>query len=264
MEPFKLDYARPGHDPARRPIGWLESAVLASAGIFLPMLCFASSINRYPAAPDYQRGEWSDYLALLPSVRASWPFAPLLFAATYAVAILVVAPHRVLQSRLLRLALYSGTILSAQYTLIQAIAITSPGHLLSWGTFLAIGAAALATLIAFSLLSIVPRSPRIKSVYLLPCLILIPLAIVAWRITLPIVLLAAILVALFAPAITLAAYLRLSFLVWNLAASQPRDTSRMRALIPITWIATYVTVWIVAFSSAIDLYNSLPKTPPDC
>src|SRR5580698_6428011 len=129
MSTIVLDYAREPDAQKRRLIGWGESAVLATAGILLPMGCFAASLNRYPGAPDYQRGQWSDYLTLVPSVRASWPFAPLLFAATFAMAVLVIVPPRVAQSWLLRWALYSGAILSAQYTLIQAIAFEEPSSL---------------------------------------------------------------------------------------------------------------------------------------
>src|ERR1700749_3357076 len=69
-----LDYAQPQDERQRRVISWLESAVLAVLGILLPMGCFAASLNRYPGAPDYQRGQWLDYLTLVPSVLASWPF----------------------------------------------------------------------------------------------------------------------------------------------------------------------------------------------
>ena len=79
MGTIVLDYAQ-SDDQRRRVIGWLEGGVLAGAGILLPMGCFAASLNRYPGAPDFQRGEWLDCLTLVPSVMASWPFAPLLFA----------------------------------------------------------------------------------------------------------------------------------------------------------------------------------------
>jgi hypothetical protein len=102
MGTILLDYAQPRDDQSRRVIGWLEGAVLAGAGILLPMGCFAASFNRYPGGPYYQRGEWFDCLTLVPSVGASWPFAPLLFAAAYAMAVLVIAPQRVAQSWLLR------------------------------------------------------------------------------------------------------------------------------------------------------------------
>ena len=98
MDTIALDYAQPRDDQNRRVITWLESAVLGAAGILLPMICFAASFNRYLGGPDFQRGKWFDYLAMVPSVMASWPFAPLLFAATYAMAVLVIAPNRVAQS----------------------------------------------------------------------------------------------------------------------------------------------------------------------
>ena len=110
MSTIVLDYAPPRDDSRRRVIGWLEGAVLAAAGILLPLGCFAASLKLYPGGPVFQRGKWFDYLTLVPSVRASWPFAPLLFAATFAMAVLVIAPQRVAQSWLLRWALYSGAI----------------------------------------------------------------------------------------------------------------------------------------------------------
>jgi hypothetical protein len=265
MSTIALDYAHPQDDQGRRVISWLEGAVLAAAGILLPMGCFAASLNRYPGGPDFQRGMWLDYLTLVPSVKASWPFAPLLFAATYAMAVLVIAPHRVAQSWLLRWALYSGAILSAQYTLIQAIAFAEPAALLRVGTLVAVGAGGIVTLLALGGLWTVPRLPRIKPIYWLPCAILIPPAAVAgWRITLPIILISAILVAIVAPALTLAVYLRVSFIVWKLAQQQPRAGGRIKLRVPLVWLTTYGAAWVLAVLNAIDLYNSLPKTPPDC
>jgi hypothetical protein len=265
MGAIVLDYEARQDERKRRVIGGLESAVLAGAGILLPMLCFAASLKRYPGAPDFQRGSWFDYLTLVPSVMASWPFAPLLFAATFAMAVIVIAPHRAAQSWLFRLALYSGTILSAQYTLIQAIAIIEPSSLLSFGTIVAVGASAIATLMALGALWIVPLVPHIKTAYWAPCAILLSLAAaVAWHITLPIILISAMLVAAIAPALTLAAYLRVSFIVWKLARQDPHASGRIGLRVPLVWLATYGTAWMVAFINAIDLYNSLPKTPPDC
>jgi len=264
MSTIVLNYAEPD-DQRRRVIGWLEGAVLAVAGILLPIGCFAASLNRYPGGPAYQRGEWFDCLTMLPSARASWPFAPLLFAATGAMAVLVIAPHRVAQSWLLRFTLYSGAVLSAQYTLIQAIAIAEPIALLSLGTIVAVGASAIATVLALGGLSIVPRVPSIKPAYWVPCVIVVALAAaVGWRVTLPAILISAMLFAAIAPALTLAAYLRVSFIVWKLARQGPGAGGRIRLRVPLAWLATYGTAWVLAFINAIDLYNSLPKTPPDC
>jgi hypothetical protein len=265
MSTIVLDYAQPRDDQSRRVIGWLESAVLAGAGILLPMVCFAASLKRYPGGPDYQRGYWLDYLTLVPSVGASWPFAPLLFAATCAMAVAVIAPHRVAQSWLLRWALYSGAILAAQYTLIQAIAMVDPGAPLSVGTLVAAAAAIIATLLALGGLWTVPRLPRIKPAYWLPCAVLILIAaVVEWRIALPVILLIAMLGAIIAPALTLAAYLRVSFIVSKLAQMEPRAGGRIRLRVPLVWLTTYGAVWVIAVMNAIDIYNSLPKTPPDC
>ena len=223
MSTIALDYAQSPDDQKRRVISWLESAVLAAAGILLPMGCFAASWRIYPGGPVYQRGEWLDYLTLVPSLGASWPFAPLLFAATFAMGVLIIAPRRVIQSWLLRWALYSGAILAAPYTLIQAIAFAEPAAPLSLGTLVAVAAAAIATLVALVGLWLVSRLPPVKQAYWLPCAIVIPLvAIVGWRITLPVILIGGMLVAIIAPAVTLAAYLRVSFTVWKLAPQEPR------------------------------------------
>ena len=264
MNTIVLDYADPRDERRRRVFGWLERAVLAIAGILLPIGCFAASLYLYPGAPEFQEGKWFDYLTLVPGLRVSWPFAPLLFAAIYAMAVLVIAPRRVAQSWLLRWALYSGAILAAQYTLIQAIAVVEPAALLSIGTIIAIGGAGVATLLALAALWIVPRLPRIKPAYWLPCALLIPFAVVAWRITLSALLLSAMMGAIVAPALTLAVFLRVSIIVWTLAQQEPRASGRMGLRVPLVWLTTYGTAWVIAVINAIDLYNSLPKTPPDC
>jgi hypothetical protein len=265
MSTIVLDYAPPLEDQNRRVISWRESAVLAAVGILLPMVCFAASWNLYPGGPVYQRGKWLDYLTLVPSLRASWPFAPLLFAATFAMAVLLISPHRVAQSWLLRWALYSGAILSAQYTLIQAIAIAEPARPLSVATILTVIATGIITLLALGALWTVPLMPRIKPIYWLPSAILLPIAaVVCWRISLPVILVNAMLVAIVAPALTLAAYLRVSFLVWKLAQQQPRAGDRIGFRVPLMWLTTFGTAWMAAVIDAIYLYNSLPKKPPDC
>ncbi len=266
MSTIPLDYAQIRDDQERRLISWPEGAVLAMGGILLPIGCFALTFNRYFGGPEFQRGKWFDRLTLVPGVAASWPFAPLLFAATCALAVLIIAPHRIVQSWLLRWALYSGAILAAQYTLIQAIAMAEPAAPLSVGTFVAIGAAGIATLVALGGLWLVPRLPlpHIKQAYWLPCAIGIPFAaVVGWRITLPVVLIGGLLIAVVAPALTLAVYLRVSFVVWKLAQQQPRAAGRTLR-VPFVWLTTYGAAWVVAFINAIELYNALPKTPPDC
>jgi hypothetical protein len=89
-------------------------------------------------------------------------------------------------------------------------------------------------------------------------------AVVFWRVTLPFILLSAMLIAIVAPALTLAAYLRVSFIVWKLAQQEPRAGGRIGLRVPLVWLTTYGVAWVVAIINAIELYNSLPKTPPDC
>jgi hypothetical protein len=264
MSTIVLDYTQL-RDQRRRVINWLESAVLAVAGILVPMGCFAASLNRYFGGPEFQRGKWFDYLTMVPGVRASWPFAPLLFAATFAMAVVVIAPHRVAQSWLLRWAVYSGAILAAQYTLIQAIALVEPGAPLSIATIVAVGGAGIVTLLALGGLWVVRRLPRIKPAYWLACAILIPLAaVVGWHIALPVILVSVMLGCIVAPALTLAAYLRVSSIVWKLAQQEERAGGRIELGVPLVWLTTYGAAWVVAVIEAIDLYNSLPKKPPDC
>lgn len=264
MSTIALDYAQVRDDPERRVIGWPEGAVLAIGGILLPMGCFALTFNRYFGGPEFQRAKWFDHLTLVPGVAASWPFAPLLFAATYAMAVVVIAPQRVAQSWLLRWALYSGAILAAQYTLIQAIAMAEPVAPLSVGSLVAVGAGGIATLVALGGLWLIPRLPHIKPAYWQACAILIPLAaVVGWRITLPVILIGGMLVAIIAPSLTLAVYLRVSFIVWKLAQQQPRAGGRALR-VPLVWLTTYGAAWVIAFINAIELYNALPKKPPEC
>jgi hypothetical protein len=89
-------------------------------------------------------------------------------------------------------------------------------------------------------------------------------AIVCWRIALSAILISVILGAMVAPALTLAAYLRASFIVWRLAQQEPRAGGRIGVRVPLVWLTTYGVAWGIAVINAIDLYNSLPKTPPDC
>jgi hypothetical protein len=266
MSNLILNYAQPQQDQNRPILTRAERVVLALVGIFLPMLCFAASLNHYPGAPDYQAGRWFDYLALIPSPQASWPFAPFMFAPTFALAILVIAPGRAASSWLLRFALYSGSILSAQFTLIQAIAFSEPAAPLSLATIIGLGIAAVITLLALGALWLIRRLPHIKLAYWLPCVLLIPpAAVMEFHIALPIVLLTMLITALVAPALTLAAYLRISYLLWKLAPQPQSSAPQGKNLrIPLIWLITYASAWLLAFLNAIELYNSLPKTPPDC
>jgi hypothetical protein len=58
--------------------------------------------------------------------------------------------------------------------------------------------------------------------------------------------------------------LRISYILRKLAPKHPRAALPVRLGVPLAWLGTYGIAWMVAFSEAIELYNSLPKTPPDC
>ena len=119
----------------------------------------------------------------------------------------------------------------------------------------------------------VPRLPGVKPAYWVPCTILMFLAaVIGWRIALPFVLVSGLLLSIVAPALTLAVYLRASFIVWKLAEEGPRAgggaywrTFGRRGLgVPLAWLTTYGMAWVIALINTIDLYNALPKKPPDC
>ena len=100
--------------------------------------------------------------------------------------------------------------------------MVEPRAPLSVGTLVAVGATAIATLLALAALWTVPLLPRIKPAYWVPCaILLLVVAVVCWRITLPVILLISILCAIVAPALTLAAYLRVSRIAWKLAQKEP-------------------------------------------
>jgi len=267
MSTLVLDYAPPAPSPSRRIIPWTETVVLGGAGIALPMLCFAVSMNRYMGAPQWQRGFLTDHLTLVASGRAGWPFAPLLFAAIFSMGIALISPSRAARSWLLRYSIYSGVILSAQYTLIQMMAIVEPASWFGWGMAGVVAAAVIATGLSAGGIWLSRHFGSIKSNVWLPLVILaIIAAVVFWRLALPMVIFSVMAVAIGAPALSLAAYLRAAILVRRLAhgESQPAAHHRLRLLIGLLWLATYGIAWTIAMMNAVDLYRALPTKPPDC
>jgi hypothetical protein len=263
MSTAVLEYALPAPTRLRRAIGLCESLVLAGAAIGLPLLCLALSARRYPGAPEFQRGHWNDYLTLLPSGRAVWPFVPLLFAAMFAMGVTLIRPERTARSWVLRYAVYSGVVLSAQFTLIQMIALFDPSAWMTWEMLGAVVATIITTALAAGMIWATKFLGYIKPVVWVPSLIFLAIAAVLFhQQAIMVVLLTAMAIALIAPALTLAAYLRAANLVRKLAREQ--STPQRRVFIGFVWLATYGLAWILAMINAIELYRSLPIKPPDC
>jgi len=267
MSTLILNYAPPTPTQPRRILPRMEAVVLSAAGIALPLLCFAASARRYPGAPEYQTGRYFDYLLLVPSLRASWPFAPLLFAAVFALAIALISPTRVARSWLLRYAIYSGAVLSLQYTVIQMIALFEPTSWLTWSMFGALTASLAATAFSVTILWLTRYLTHLKPYIWIPTLsLLLILSILLWPHSLIALIFPLMATALIAPALTLAAYLRVALLVTKLSPANSNTLIKPHRRAPITcaWLATYSMSWALAMMNAIELYHSLPTKPPDC
>ena len=128
-----LDYRTPNRSPPPDEVLLtpMERVGYCAAGIALPVLCFALAANRHPLAPSFQDGSWAAVLRMVPSLRNSWPFAPLFAYAMACMGLMAADPARWAGRTAVLLGLATGAVLGVQYAVITAAGVFLPTGLLT-------------------------------------------------------------------------------------------------------------------------------------
>jgi hypothetical protein len=266
-----LEYRTPGRREQLPPISVLEKVVYIILGVLLPLLCFVLSAHRYPAEPEWQSGGWDRYLLFVPSGRVGYPFFPLLACSMLCLIGLVIR-FELSRYFLLRLGLYTGILLSLQYSLIQASALSAahdpfdPEFLVSLGVGLASNVVLFG---GIKLLQLVwRRSPKaaIGSIAAVLALVLI-IGTTRSRL-LPRINLSetGMLVVIGAPAWCAGTYAMAAWTAWRHHRREARTRSPWlpRLLAPLIWIAAYWLAWKWTMANAVKAYAALPPSSPGC
>jgi hypothetical protein len=263
-----LEYSSATTRSPRPLLSVLEKITLIAFGFVLPLICFGiSACFRYPFSPRWQSGEWNRYILFIPDGRTGYPFYPLLLYCMLSLCVFVTRPAL---SRLLlvRMGLYSGLVLSVQYSWIQI-----------WGTglnsLLLTGVALGSNIILFGIVKGLERIPRKPFIYL--CISSGAIAVLSAF--LPVgsgnfrfgilpaegFVVAGIFCLMFGPALCFGVYLRVSLLAMkvNRDTHQPGDVFKT-VLAWIPWLGACAGAWRWSIHNAIEAYSRLPTSPPGC
>ncbi len=204
--------------------------------------------------PDWQSGRLQDYTKLLLLPEASMLFFPLLAYSIISYILILISPSRYSSIFLIRMGVYSGTILALQYSLLTLFALDFPPLLL---------------IVGISPL-ILSRIPWIKDKWNLKFLgVLFGSAIGAWYL-IAAVISETILLPLFFVAVLFAVVSPFWFLLLSLRAAIwlfknfEAKITVLRGFSLTAWFAIYITAWRFDILKMYELYAALPTEPPNC
>jgi hypothetical protein len=237
------------------PKAWWGRVIYALYITVMPALAFwGTDVLK----PEWQSGEFSDYLALLLTPEASLVFLFLLAYSIICYLLLLIAPTRFSQVFFIRFGIYTGVLLAFQYSILAGLFLIKDSSV---------------SLFALSLLWIFPviywmvyrwaaarwTARNINKVLLglVPVLLLIGILIAQMD---------ALLIALAIPTIAAPFWsLLLSFraALW-LFKNYDSQPTFVRSLGIATWFVSYVAAWRFDILKMYELYAALPKEPPDC
>lgn len=227
--------------------------------IVLPIVCF-SLIDLLK--PDWQSGQISDYVRILLLPRAAWFFFPFLIYSLICLLLLLVAPKRFAAYFTVRFGVYTGIVLAFQYI---ALAL---------GTYFGMVGAISAGILILSKWIYSKIKPKWRIGYLFILLVLVfTTALILWHPSLqtesltsfftnaPFGILIAILAAspglCFAVMTTTSVKLFKIYEIRRLFLFWPAATL-------IAWLAAYAFAWRFSVLQAVEIYHSLPTSPPNC
>jgi len=210
-------------------------------------------------APEWQSGKFNDYVALLLSVRVSYVFFPLLIYAIVAFVLLITNPQKYAPKFVIRLGIYTGVLLALQYTILATITLSISL------------AAGVGLVIAGWLI------PKIKSkwVRLLVIVLLLAAGIVLmdipitesfdiiFNIIMVMIMVMVMVLGFGAPCLCFFVALTYAIRLFKVY-DRPIVFKAYRAMGVGAWLAGFTAAWIISINQMFKIYNTLPKTNPDC
>lgn len=215
--------------------------------------------------PEWQDGRFSSYISLLLSPKTSWIFAPLIAFSSLSLLHLLFSPRERAQQFWVRLGVYTGTLLSLQFTILALIAVGG-------GTIIVVGLW-LGTLIAWYALRW--ASQKIGKKWTM--LIVLGLAFFLYA---GYILFEVINLGSFSPyMLSNPFFFLIGFLVgsapfWTLLIMSTTSYRLLkyyetrftfpRGLGILAWLGGFAASWSLAILRTLQLYSELPTQPPDC
>jgi hypothetical protein len=241
------------------PESWWGKLLYGLFIVVMPILAFwATELFK----PEWQSGEFSDYLILLLFPKASLLFFPLLAYSIVCYWLLLIDAVRYSQIYTVRLGIYTALILAFQYSVLSALFLFNGSF--SWNSLYLIGLWLLPLFSPRIYRSLVNRWSA-KAVN--NTLLLLGIAIFFAS--------ALIMKNLLSPLVFLLVVLTVAAPFWSLlmalqAAIWLYKTHEFKLTVPrglglATWIAGYVAAWRFDILKMYELYAALPpQPPPDC
>jgi hypothetical protein len=258
--------------------------------VLLPVFCFLIAAGGSPDAPDWQSGQYDDYVSLLLAGNTTWVFYPFLAYSMVCLLIVMFRPETGNRYFLVRFGVYSGVILALHYVFVLGVVLLDVHDLTSWRSIakivlgipmLSLVAVAVPTvgwLLVWVVVRLWQRYPRVVLQLLLASVLFGMVMIVAVCIfdatgrTLGDVPVSAV---VFGPVFLLiigslasaptwaaAVYAYQSVRLLKLRASQ-LQVKLWQFLAIFTWIAAYLAAWRAAIMLMLEAYAQLPVEPPD-
>lgn len=238
----------PPENPSPVPASIFERILYGIAVIALPWLAFWGVDF---LAPEWQTGEWKDYIALLISPQAALFFIGLIIYSVISLILLLLRPTHFATSLAIRLGVYTGVVLAFQYTILLALIL--PMSLI----------AGAGMVFAVWTTRVIGRKFGTRSAlcYFFVLAALGLLAVSVWGTSgfssIPFLLLAVLTGG--SPTICFAIMLVAARQLWR-KYDNPFRTPAFAA-----WLAGYTAAWAYSVYQMFQLYNALPKEPPpDC
>jgi len=228
--------------PSTNPVGGGQ----LFGGVVLPVICFAIS---FPDRPDWQSGNLDAYAQLLLSHTASIPLYPFLLYSMSSMVLLSANPARFQENAFVRLGVFSGVLVAAEYWLVFQFAMSGPF----------IAQVILSALAAFLPWGIWRIFRLLHGKYR------------EWMIGIAIIVLFLLAAASFPVAVfaclwcstpwALAAYFITSFyLICGSTAKLRFSLAQLLGFV--SWFAAHCGAWRLSFLWMLEEYSRLPTTPP--
>ena len=216
--------------------------------------------------PEWQDGKFASYVALMLSPKASWIFAPLLGYSVLSLLFQLAAPAKWAQAFWVRLGIYTGVLLSLQFTILALLVLADNAWMilliwlapllawpilrwLSWKigtkwTVLFVVAIPIAIFLVNLLLEILrsyslPRSYQIFDIFLYPVVSIIASA-PFWSL------------------------LIMATTSYRLLQYYETRFTLLRGVGLLAWLGGFAATWSLSILRTLQLYSQLPTQPPDC
>jgi hypothetical protein len=243
-----------------------ERLLYALIGIVLPAVCFSlSNILK----PEWQSGEFSDYVNLMLTPQVAWFFFPFLVYSIVCFLLLLIAPGRFAPRFVVRFGIYTGVALALQYVVMLAgtglifISTVSAGILilLKWAN----GKVKLkwkvgyriTVLLAFILITtLILSHPSFQTeslTSLLNSLAAFFSGALFWA-----------LIAILAATPILCLIITSVTAIKLIKIYETQTFKLWQATTLTAWLVSYLFAWRFSILKAIEVYASLPTSPPNC